>query len=101
MSAEDHPNDEPRAPLDDDAVRALVTRLSRPHRSGGSVVERAAILAAGADFTAVMAWIEQHGGEPEAPPVRRAARGGGLHGMHASAAAPAPLRFILPADALA
>jgi hypothetical protein len=89
-----------RTPPADDDLRALVARLARPHRSGGAVVERAAILAAGADFNAVMAWIEQHGGEPEAPPVRRAARGGGLHGSRASAAAEVPLRFILPAGAL-
>jgi hypothetical protein len=35
--------------VDDDAIRTLVTRLSRPHASGGAVIERAAILAEGAD----------------------------------------------------
>jgi hypothetical protein len=29
----------------DDAIRAVVVRLSRPHASGGHVIERAAILA--------------------------------------------------------
>jgi hypothetical protein len=33
----------------DDAIRAVVTRLSRPHASGGDVIERAAILAEGGD----------------------------------------------------
>ena len=33
----------------DEAIRAVVTRLSRPHASGGAVIERAAILAEGAD----------------------------------------------------
>jgi len=40
--------------MDDLEINALVTRLSRPHPSGGVVIERAAILAAGADFPAVM-----------------------------------------------
>src|SRR4051812_45588462 len=52
--------------MDDDAIRALLTRLSRAHPSGGTVVERAAILAEGADFDAVIAWVKAHGGEPEA-----------------------------------
>lgn len=87
---------------DDDAIRALVTRLARPHRSGGSVVERASVLAEGADFRAVMAWIEAHGGEAEAAaPAPRSK--GGLHSARGGAD-PAreavPLRFILPAGAL-
>ena len=83
----------------DDAIRSVVARLSRPHRSGGRVIERASLLAAGSDFGAVIAWIEAHGGQPEAPPVKRSE--GGLH--RSRLAAPAdqtPLRFILPADAL-
>jgi hypothetical protein len=51
--------------VDDDAIRALVTRLARPHPSGGEVIERAAILAEGADFAAVMVWITAHDGIPE------------------------------------
>jgi hypothetical protein len=43
------------ADIEDDQIRALVTRLARPHRSGGDVVERAAIFADGADFAEVMA----------------------------------------------
>jgi hypothetical protein len=89
--------------VDDNAIRALVTRLARPHPSGGAVIERAAILAEGADFAAVMAWITAHAGAPE---VRAAATPRqGLHGSRASysgAAEPrTPLRFVLPAGALA
>ena len=51
--------------MDDDAICALVTRLARPHASGGEVIERAAILAEGADFAAIMAWVIAHGGKPE------------------------------------
>lgn len=88
--------------MDDPAIAALVTRLSRPHSSGGVVIERAAILAAGADFPAVMDWITAHSGMPEinAPGARH-------HGLHGSRvndgdATPArkPLRFVLPAGAL-
>ncbi|HSD75806.1 MAG TPA: hypothetical protein VLA98_00315 [Solirubrobacteraceae bacterium] len=88
--------------MDDDAIRSMVARLGRPHPSGGTVVERAAIVAEGADFDAVMAWIVAHGGQPEAA-VRSPAR----HGLHGSSlyagggAEPrAPSRFVLPAGAL-
>jgi hypothetical protein len=85
--------------LDDAAIQALVTRLARPHRSGGRVIERASLLAEGADFRAVMTWIEAHGGEPEAPVAPRAQRG--LHSarLASSGNEPVPLRFILPATA--
>ena len=43
--------------MDDEPILALVKRLARPHASGGAVIERAAILADGADFASVMAWI--------------------------------------------
>jgi hypothetical protein len=68
MTTEDDQPTDAAAPAerpDDDAIRALVTRLGRPHRSGGRVIERATLMAEGADFTAVMAWIEAHGGEAE------------------------------------
>jgi hypothetical protein len=87
---------------DDEAIRALVTRLSRAHPSGGEVVERAAILAEGADFAAVEGWIIAHGGQPEAKPATSAPRG--LHGSRLTAAAGAegvPARYVLPAGALA
>ena len=87
--------------IDDDAIRALVTRLARPRAAGGHVIERAAILAAGPDSGAVEAWILAHSGEPEstAPPVQAP----GLHGDRMRGArAPdhAPRRFLLPASAL-
>ncbi|HTA96404.1 MAG TPA: hypothetical protein VK730_02025 [Solirubrobacteraceae bacterium] len=88
---------------EDDAIRALVIRLSRPHRSGGEVIERAAIMAAGADSAAVIAWITDHAGIPEAAAAKAPRHG--LHGSRLSggseAQAKAPLRFVLPAGALA
>jgi hypothetical protein len=88
--------------MDDVEITALVTRLSRPHPSGGVVIERAAILAAGADFPAVMNWIVAHSGTPET--TASAPRGRGLHGSRINDGdAPAsrnPLRFVLPAGTL-
>ncbi|MEA2135753.1 MAG: hypothetical protein QOC68_3662 [Solirubrobacteraceae bacterium] len=84
--------------VDDDAMRLLVTRLARPHRSGGRAIERASLLSSGADFDAAMAWIESHGGEPELPAASRSS--GGLHSARLSGNAPAPLRFVMPAGAL-
>jgi hypothetical protein len=88
--------------MDDDAIRELVTRLARPHPSGGEVIERAVILAEGGDSAAVMAWITDHAGVPEAA-VASAPRAG-LHGARLSggvgAKPKAPLRFVLPAGAL-
>ncbi len=79
----------------------LVTRLARPHKSGGQVIERAAIFADGADFAEVMAWITARGATAEA--VVSSPRGG-LHDRHfdagSGAAAPTPRRFVLPPGAL-
>ena len=90
-------------PGEDQAIRALLRRLARPHASGGEVVERAALLAEGAEFPAIMAWITDHAGTPEASIT--AAPKQGLHGSRmnsASAAAPPkPLRYVLPAGTLA
>jgi hypothetical protein len=89
--------------MDDEAIRALVRRLARSHPSGGEVIERAAILAEGADFAAVMAWIVAHAGQPET--TVSAGPKGGLHGSWLAAGAGAeprtPLCFVLPAGALA
>ena len=88
--------------MDDDAIRALVTRLARPHRSGGKVIERAAILAEGADSAAVLTWITEHDGEAEdqAPVSSR----GGLHSSRltdsANAGTRMPLRYVFPRGAL-
>jgi hypothetical protein len=88
--------------VDDLEINALVTRLSRPHSSGGVVIERAAILAEGADFAAVMDWITANGGEPDV--TTSAARSRGLHGSRMNGgdatASRAPLRFVLPRRAL-
>lgn len=87
--------------MDDDAIRALVTRLARPHQSGGKVIERAAIFADGADFAAVMAWITARGATPET--VESTTRGG-LHNLRddtrPDATAQTPRRFVLPPGAL-
>lgn len=89
--------------MDDLEITALLTRLSRPHSSGGVVIERAAILAAGADFPAVMDWITAHEGTPDTA-VSEPRGGGGLHGSRITAGASTtsrvPLRFVLPAGAL-
>jgi hypothetical protein len=66
------------------------------------VIERAAIMAAGADSAAVIAWIADHAGVPEARIAK--ATHGGLHGSRVSSGGEAqsmhPLRFVLPAGAL-
>jgi hypothetical protein len=88
--------------MDDDAIRTLVTRLARPHPSGGDVIERAAIVAEGADFAVIMTWITDHAGIPEAR-IAVAPRHG-LHGRindSGGAEVQTPLRYVLPAGALA
>ena len=85
---------------DDDATRAIVTRLARRHPSGGRVVERAAILAEGADCAAVVAWIMAHAGQPEAAVTSSR---GGLYGARLSDSVSdsrPPVRYVLPAGAL-
>ena len=89
--------------MDDDAIRALLTRLARPHASGGATIERAALLAAGADFPQVMAWIVDHNGQPET--TAPAGAGGGLHGSRVSGGGIGegrpPQRYVLGAEVLA
>jgi hypothetical protein len=94
-------NDESDTTQGDDEILDLVRRLSRPLPSGDQVIERAAILAAGADFAKVIDWVVAHDGRPEETVA--AAPSGGLHGSHFedSAARPAPPhRYILPGAAL-
>lgn len=98
---------EPAAPpptLDDDAIRTLVKRLSRVDAKGGATIERAAIMAEGAQMDAIVEWIVAHDGEPEARPVAKSS-GRGLHAARLSAAAAGadrpPLRYVLPPGALA
>jgi hypothetical protein len=97
--ADADPGDEVQPP-DDAAIRDVVVRLARPHPSGGHVVERAAILAAGAGAADVVDWIIGHDGQGESA---SAGRTGGLHGgrLAGTGVSEGPaLRYILPADAL-
>jgi hypothetical protein len=88
--------------MEDDAIRTLVTRLSRPHRSGGDVIERAAIMAAGGDSAEVLAWIVAHDGQPEIQPTADSPRGlhsarlGGGEGTEFAT----PRRYVLPPGVL-
>jgi hypothetical protein len=88
--------------VDDDEIRGLVTRLARAHPSGGTVIERAAILAEGTDVAAVTAWILARGGQPVAAVDTSSSRG--LHGPRMQSAGLAqnrpPSRFVLPPGAL-
>lgn len=88
--------------MEDAEICALVTRLSRPHASGGVVIERAAIQAEGIDLNAVVAWIDAHGGKPESATTPAAGRG--LHGHRiqrgGTPALGVPLRYVLPPNAL-
>lgn len=86
----------------DEAIRALIRRLARAHPSGGRVVERASLLAAGADFRVLMAWIEAHDGKPEAH-VAATRTDHGVHGARFDAGRTrdaTPVRFVLPAEML-
>ncbi len=88
--------------MDDETIRILVSRLSRQHSSGGEVIERAAILAEGADSAEILEWIVAHKGQPEAQ-VPTAAKGG-LHSARLSERAgtdsPTPRRYVLPPGVL-
>jgi hypothetical protein len=88
--------------MDEDTIKSLVTRLSRPHPSGGVVIERAAILADGGDFPAVMDWIVAHSGKADGGGASATPRG--LHGPRMNdtnpTISPTPLRFVLPTGAL-
>lgn len=89
------------AAMDEHDIRATVTSLARPRAGGGYSIERAAILAAGADATAIEAWIVAHDGVPEQVPSTRAS--GGLHGHRDEALRPpdrSPRRYLFPAGAL-
>ena len=84
-------------------IRALLTRLARPDASGGDVIERAAILAAGSDFTEIMAWVMAHGGKAEAPaaPASKRWPARGTDNCRWRGSVHAPLRFAPPPGALA
>ena len=85
--------------MEDAAIRDLVTRLARPHPSGGKVIERAAILATGTDSSAVLDWIVRRGRGETAGTTRA----GGLHGGRLAGTGRTdgpPQRYVLPAGAL-
>jgi hypothetical protein len=87
--------------MDDADILAMVTRLSRPHRSGGNVIERAAIMAEGSGSADVLAWIARHDGEPEEQAAAAPRRG--LHSermTRAAAGSSTPQRYVLPPGAL-
>ena len=86
---------------DDKTIRDVVTRLARRHESGGTVIERAAIVAEGAESQSIVAWIVAHDGRPEFPALARSR--GGLHGGRMggpTSAGDAPRRYVLPPGAL-
>lgn len=84
--------------MEDDAIKVLVKRLARAHPSGGSVIERAQIMAEGTGSSDVMTWILAHGAVPEDVAERTSTRRG-LHGISDSAPRTTS-RFVLPAGAL-
>jgi hypothetical protein len=88
--------------MDDQAIRTVVTRLSRRHPSGGQVIERAAVMAEGAESAAILAWITSHDGLPESRAGVAPARGlhqGRLHDSRGASSA-TPQRYVLPPGAL-
>ena len=89
------------SPVDDDAIRSVVRRLSRPHAAGGTVIERAAIVAEGAASASIIAWVIAHAGVPEETVTAEPARG--LHGSwltdRGGSQPRAPRRYLLPAGA--
>jgi hypothetical protein len=86
----------------DEEIRTLLSRLSRRHPSGGTVIERAALVAEGADSASLVAWILDHAGKPEAAADKSSK--GGLHGPRISdpigPGPRAPARYVLPAGTL-
>ena len=89
--------------MDDDAIRELVIRLSRPDGAGGHTIERATLRAEGTHLAAIVTWIEAHGGTAEAPAAAPRSSGGlhgGLRGT-SGPAVPGTVRYLLPAGSLA
>jgi hypothetical protein len=88
--------------VNDLEISTLLKRLARAHPSGGIVIERAAILASGADYPAIMDWITAHAGTPET--TAPTGRSLGLHGSRINdgntPASRQPMRFVLPANTI-
>ncbi len=86
--------------MDDAEIRTLVKRIAR-RSSKGATVERATLLAEGADVREIEAWILRAGGTPE---TAAPAKGAGLYADRVTereaSRTPAPLRWNLPGDAL-
>ncbi len=86
----------------DEEIRALLSRLARRHPSGGTVIERVAIVAEGADSAEVVDWILAHAGEPEV--AAASSSKGGHHSPRLSEPIGSeprpPARYVLPAGAL-
>jgi hypothetical protein len=88
--------------MDEQAIRAVVARLSRQHPSGGRVIERAAVVAEGGDSSVILEWITSHDGKPEDHSAETSASGlhGGRLDAGRSAIASTPRRYLLPPDIL-
>ncbi len=86
-------------PTSTDETTALVKRLSRPHASGGMVIERSVILAEGANSSTILRWISEHDGIADS--TAASTRGHGLHGSRPNAPMPAEpaRRYVVPARA--
>ena len=89
--------------MEDEIIRTLVTRLARPHPSGGKVIERAAILSSGSESGQVLEWLLAHDAVPEEE-IAPVSSGRGLHSSRISENAGAghgePRRYVLPPGAL-
>lgn len=84
--------------MNDLEITTIIKNLSRPHPSGGVVIERAAILANGGDSPEIIDWIITHAGTPETPTARgRGLHGSGMNGTNDRGSSQ-PTRFILPAN---
>ena len=88
--------------VEDPEIRALLTRLARPHPSGGKAIDRAALLAEGGDFPEVIEWILDHEGTAESAVRSKSAQGlhGAMNAQPLRAEQRRALRYVLPADTL-
>lgn len=88
--------------MEDDAIRTLLKRLSRPGGAGVVVIERAAIMAEGPQSGSILEWILAHGGQAEAALAPTALRG--VHSTRQSDSGgigtSPPRRYVLPASEL-
>ena len=86
--------------MDNEEITSVIRNLSRPHPSGGVVIERSAILAVGTDSPKIIDWIVAHSGTTETePPRNRGLHGSRIMGDRGGSSAH-PTRFILPPNTL-